>query len=141
MTIQLATFTLDGELYGVPVDRVQEVLQDQRATRVPLAPGAVSGLMNLRGEVVLVLDLRRRLSLAPRAADHTPTSMVVRIDGEVISLLVDRIGDVVHVDPAIFEPPPETLSGVARTLIEGAYKLDDRLLLALDVDRAVTAAA
>ncbi|SHG27821.1 purine-binding chemotaxis protein CheW [Jatrophihabitans endophyticus] len=141
MTHQLATFTLCNDLYGVPVDRVQEVLQDQRSTGVPLAPGAVSGLMNLRGEVVLVLDLRRRLALADRTAEETPTSVVIRIDGEVISLLVDRIGDVVDVDPAIFESPPETLGGVARELIEGAYKLDDRLLLALDVDRAVTVAA
>ena len=141
MRVQLATFTLSDTLYGVPVERVQEVLQDQRSTRVPLAPGAVTGLMNLRGEVVLVLDLRRRLGLPLRQADDTPTSIVIRLDGEVVSVLVDRIGDVVDVDPAIFEAPPETLTGVARDLIEGAYKLDDRLLLALDVDRAVTIAA
>jgi len=141
MSEQLATFTLCGHLYGVPVARVQEVLQGQLATRVPLAPGAVAGLMNLRGEVVLVLDLRRRLSLPDRDDDTAPMSVVVRVDGEVISLLVDRIGDVVDVDSHIFEPPPETLSGPARELIEGAFKLQDRLLLALDVDRAVTVAA
>ncbi|GAB2462047.1 chemotaxis protein CheW [Jatrophihabitans fulvus] len=141
MNQQLATFTLCDNLYGVPVSRVQEVLQDHRSTGVPLAPGAVSGLMNLRGEVVLVLDLRRRLALAERGEDETPTNVVVRIDGEVISLLVDRIGDVVDVDTSIFEAPPDTVDGIARDLIEGAYKLDDRLLLALDVDRAVTVAA
>jgi purine-binding chemotaxis protein CheW len=138
---QLATFTLCDASYSVPVARVQEVLRDQRCTNVPLAPGAVTGLMNLRGEVVLVLDLRRRLNLPDREPDAEPTSVVVRVDGEVISLLVDHIGDVVDVDPQIFEPPPETLGGPVRELIEGAYKLQDRLLLALDVDRAVTVAA
>jgi purine-binding chemotaxis protein CheW len=141
MSEQLATFSLLDAHYGVPVSRVQEVMQGQLATRVPLGSDAVSGLMNLRGEVVLVLDLRARLALPPRAEDAVPMSIVVHVDGEVISLLVDRIGDVVEVVPDLFETAPETLQGPARELILGAYKLPDRLLLALDVDRAVTLSA
>lgn len=141
MSEQLATFTLAGHLYGLPVSRVQEVLQSQRTTGVPLAPSAVRGLINLRGEVVPVIDLRTRLSLADRDTRVPAMSVVVRVDDEVISLLVDRIGDVVDVDDEMFEVPPETLSGPTRELIRGAYKLHDRLLLALDVDRAVTVAA
>lgn len=141
MTEQLASFTLDGHTYGIPVARVQEVLKGQGATPVPLAPAAVSGLMNLRGEVVLVIDLRTSLGLARRAADEAPMSVVVHAEGEVISLLVDRIGDVVDVDTDMFEAPPDTLNRPMRDLIRGAYKLQDRLLLALDVDRAISIAA
>jgi purine-binding chemotaxis protein CheW len=141
MSEQLATFTLADHLYGLLVSEVQEVLQTQHVTPVPLAPGAVHGLMNLRGEVVLVIDLRTRLSLPERAGSEPPMNVVVRVDGEVISLLVDKIGDVVDVDEQIFEVPPETLSGPPRELIRGAYKLQGRLLLALDLDRAVTVAA
>jgi purine-binding chemotaxis protein CheW len=93
--------------------------------------------MNLRGQVVTSVDLRSRLSLPPRGADAEPMNVVVRVDGEVVSLLVDAIGDVVTVAQDVFETPPSTLSSRERELITGAYKLQDRLLLALDIDRAV----
>ena len=133
---QLATFTLDGDLYGVDVLRVQEALRWQGRTRVPLAPAGASGLVNLRGQVVLTLDLRVRLGLAPLADDAEPMMVVVQVDGEPVSLLVDEIGDVVDVEDSQFETPPETLDPALRDLIRGAYKLGDGLLLALDVDRA-----
>jgi purine-binding chemotaxis protein CheW len=134
---QLATFTLAEHLFGVEVSRVQEVLRYQPSTKVHLAPNAIGGLMNLRGQVVTSVDLRRRLSLAPRAEDAEPMNVVVRVDGEVVSLLVDAIGDVVSVSQDVFETPPSTLSARERELITGAYKLQDHLLLALDIDRAV----
>ena len=134
---QLATFRLDGDLYGVEVEHVQEVLRSQGLTRVPLAPSAVAGLINLRGQVVTTLDLRRRLGLSPRSDDEaeaTPsTSVVVRWQNEVWSLVVDRIGDVIEVAEDLFEPPPDTLHGGVRELITGAYKLDGQLLLMLDM--------
>jgi purine-binding chemotaxis protein CheW len=138
MTEQLATFVICGRSYGVPVSRVQEVLRAQPCTPVPLAPGPVAGLMNLRGEVVPVIDLRTRLALPARAPDEATMNVVVRADGEVISLLVDRIGDVVDVEEDAFEAPPDTVGAPARELIAGAYTLPDRLLIALDVDRAVS---
>ncbi|RZS91385.1 purine-binding chemotaxis protein CheW [Motilibacter rhizosphaerae] len=134
---QLATFTLADHLFGVEVSRVQEVLRYQPSTKVYLAPEAIGGLMNLRGQVVTSVDLRRRLSLQPRTQDAEPMNVVVRVDGEVVSLLVDQIGDVVDVADDVFETPPSTLSAAERELITGAYKLQDRLLLALDIDKAV----
>jgi purine-binding chemotaxis protein CheW len=136
---QLATFRLDGDLYGVEVQHVQEVLRSQQLTRVPLAPSAVAGLINLRGQVVTAIELRERLGRPARPEGTDAVVIVVRLDGEAVSLLVDSIADVVDVDAADFEAPPDTLEGQARDLIRGAYKLDGQLLLALDVHRAVGA--
>ena len=133
----LCTFHL-GELFcAIEVDRAQEVRPAQEMTRVPLAPPAVRGLINLRGQIVAAIDLRRRLGLGERADARPSPNVVVRSGREVMSLLVDEVGDVLEVDEAAFEPPPETLQGPARALIRGAYKLDDRLLLLLDIDRAL----
>ena len=137
---QLSTFEVDGQHFGVDVASVQEVIRFQQMTRVPLAPTAVGGLINLRGQVVTAIDLRERLGLPPRPEGQLPMNVVVRVDEEAVSLLVDAIGDVVDVTTDQFEPPPETLTGPRRDLIHGAYKLPDRLLLALDVYRAVDVA-
>ncbi|HYC23705.1 MAG TPA: chemotaxis protein CheW [Candidatus Bathyarchaeia archaeon] len=136
-SVQLSTFLLDGLFFGVEVMRVQEVIRFQEMTRVPLAPRVVSGLINLRGQIVVAIDLRRRLELAERSAEALPSNVVVRTGDGVVSLLVDAIGDVVEVDAGAFERPPDTLAGVARELVRGAYKLPDRLLLVLDTERAV----
>lgn len=136
-TRQLTTFWLADHLYGVEVGHVQEVLRAQDLTRVPRAHPAVAGLLNLRGQVVTAVQLRERLGLPPRAPGEKAILVVVRLDGEVVSLLVDAIGDVVDVAEDTFEMPPETLDGAVRDLIRGAYKLDGHLLLALDVARAV----
>jgi purine-binding chemotaxis protein CheW len=132
---QFCTFLVDGEMFGTPVARVQEVIQQQEMTPVPLAPDVVAGMMNLRGQIVCAIDLRRRLQLPDRAADQTPMSVVVRTNQGTVSLLVDEIGDVIEVTDEARERAPETLQGVAREVIEGVYKLPDRLLLALDVNR------
>jgi purine-binding chemotaxis protein CheW len=135
---QFATFYLDRLLFGVEVSTVQEVIRYQEMTRVPLAPSVVTGLINLRGQIVTAFDLRGRLELAQRAPDRLPMNVVVRAADEAVSLLVDEIGDVLEVDDQSFESPPETLKGVARELIRGAYKLKDRLLLVLDTEKAVS---
>lgn len=136
-TRQLATFTVDTLLFGVEVHTVQEVIRYQDMTAVPLAAHGAAGLINLRGEVVTAIDLRTRLGLPPRPADQLPMNVVVRVDDEPVSLLVDAIGDVAHVGADQFEEPPETMTGPGRALVLGAYKLDNQLLLALDVKRAV----
>jgi len=139
MAKQLATFIVDGTRYGIDVLRVQEVLRAHARTAVPLAPIGVTGLVNLRGQVVMTIDLRSRLELPPLAADAEPMMVVVEVDGEAISLLVDEIGDVFDVDDSQFETPPDTLPAALREVILGAYKLDQGLLLALDVDNATAA--
>jgi purine-binding chemotaxis protein CheW len=97
---QLVTFRLGGALYGVDVTQVQEVLHQQQRTRVPLAPRTVAGLVNLRGQVVLAVDLRARLALPDRAEGDDPMMVVVRVGGETVSLLVDHVGEVVTVGSA-----------------------------------------
>jgi purine-binding chemotaxis protein CheW len=139
-THHLCTFSVDGQLYGVDVMDVQEVIRRHEITRVPLAPRIVRGLINLRGQIVTAVDLRRRLELPERPADDLARNVVLRTADGVVSLLVDDVGDVVDVDAASFEPPPVTLRGVAGDVIRGAYKLKDRLLLVLDTER-VTACA
>lgn len=134
---QYCTFYVDGHYFGLDVLNVQEIIRYQEMTRVPLAPPVVSGLINLRGQIVTAIDLRRRLQLADRQADQRPVNVVLQTNDGAISLLVDEIGDVLHVDEKLFEPPPDTLKGVARNLIRGAYKLDDRLMLLLEIDKAL----
>jgi purine-binding chemotaxis protein CheW len=139
VSTRLVTFTLDDRTYGVDVDGVQEVLRGLPRTRIPLAPRALAGLINLRGQVLTAIDLRDQLGLPARAADAEPMLVVIRVDGEPVALLVDTIGAVVDVENDQFEAPPDTLTGPSRSLILGAYKLAGQLLLALDVDRAVAA--
>src|SRR6185295_1517091 len=118
---QLCAFRLDGHSFGIDVLRVQEVIRYQEMTRVPLAPPVVRGLINLRGQIVTALDLRRRLELPDRPADQLPVNVVIQTDDGAVSLLVDEIGDVLEVSEEAFERPPETLQGTARELIRGAY--------------------
>ena len=133
---QFATFEVAGQLFGVEVHTVQEVLSYSEYTPVPLAPPAIGGLFNLRGQVIAAVDLRVQLGLPPRDLDGPAMNVIVRTEDESVSLLVDRIGEVVDLHEDAFEPPPDTLYGPTRELINGAFKLDGRLMLALDTARA-----
>lgn len=128
------TFFVDGLYLGVEVHRVQEVLRAQPTTRAPLADAVVRGLMNLRGQIVTALDLRRRLGLAPALEERESMNVILRTSDGPVSLLVDQIGDVLQLDEQTFELPPETLQGASRELIRGAHKLTQQLLLVLDID-------
>jgi purine-binding chemotaxis protein CheW len=134
---QYATFEVDDQLFGLDVAIVQEVLSFGEYTPVPLAPKAIGGLFNLRGQVIAAVDLRVQLGLPPRDIEGPAMNVIVRTEEESVSLLVDRIGEVVELDDDSFEPPPDTLHGPSRELINGAFKLDGRLMLALDPARAV----
>ena len=134
---QFCTFYVDGIFFGVEVLRVQEVIRFQEMTRVPLASNVVSGLINLRGQIVTAIDLRRRLALTERPIGQLPMNVVVRTDDGVVSLLVDEIGDVLETDESTYERPPETLTGIARQLVRGVYKLKGQLLLVLDAEQTV----
>jgi purine-binding chemotaxis protein CheW len=134
---QYCTFFVEDHYFGLDVLRVQEIIRYQEMTRVPLAPPVVRGLINLRGQIVTAIDLRRRLGLSDRPEGQLPVNVIVQTDDGAVSLLVDEIGDVLDVEEKLFEPPPQTLQGTARELIRGAYKLNDRLMLLLDVDKAL----
>jgi purine-binding chemotaxis protein CheW len=132
---QYATFFVANLFFGVDVMRVQEVLRFQPMTRVPKAPAVIGGLINLRGQIVMAIDMRRRLGLPPRSGGQDPMNIVVRAGDGAVSLLVDEIGDVLDVDATTWERPPENLDRVTREIIGGVYKRKGRLLLALDAER------
>ena len=133
---QFCTFFLEGSLFGVPVPQVQEVIRFHEMTRVPLAPDVVEGMINLRGQIVIAIDLRRRLSLHAREERELPVNVVIRSADGAVSLMVDEIGDVVEVEDSTFEAPPETLRGAVRTMILGVHKLEGRLMHVLDTEKA-----
>ena len=134
---QYATFAVGENFLGIEVLDVQEVLCGQRLTRVPLAPEVVAGLINLRGQIVPALEIRQLLHLAPRDRSLDPLSVVVRAEHGAVSLQVDEIGDVIELDGAALEPPPHSVDPGLRALLKGVQKMEGRLLLVLDTNRAV----
>ena len=119
------------------MEQVQEVTHGGNITRLPLAPSRVCGLLNLRGLIVAVIDLRQCLGLSERPAGDVPVHVILQTDDGCVSLLVDRVGDVLEVDERDFEWPPNTMRGRTRELIRGAYKVNRGLLLALDTAKIV----
>jgi purine-binding chemotaxis protein CheW len=132
---QFSTFFVADLFFGVDVLRVQEVLRFQAMTPVPQAPEVIEGLINLRGQIVTAIDMRRRLQLPARPSGQAPMNIVVRTSDGAVSLLVDEIGDVMHVEASTYERPPANLAPAAKEIIRGVYKLKDRLLLVLDEER------
>lgn len=133
---QYCTFMVGDLFFGVAVTEVQEVLRHQPMTPVPRASEAVTGLINLRGQIVTAVDLRVRLGLPARDADVLPMNVIVRSRGEVVSLLVDDIGDVIDtagIDP---EPAPSNMPLRVQDVVSGVRPLPDSILLVLDADRA-----
>lgn len=139
MPTQYVTFRINDAHYGVEVMRVSETLGHHARTPVPLAPAGIAGLVNLRGQVVMTVDLRPRLGLEPLAPSTESMMIVVEVEDGSISLLVDEVGEVLTLDDDQFETPPDTLPADVRDLITGAFKLDTGLLLTLDVDAALAA--
>jgi purine-binding chemotaxis protein CheW len=135
-TQQFCTFYLDKLMFGVELEKVQEVIRYLEITEIPLAPRVVSGLMNLRGQIVTGLDLRRRLDLPDRPEEAHPMNVVIRSADGAVSLLVDEIGDVVEVTEESFERPPETLHGKVREVILGVHKLERHLMHVLNTEKA-----
>ncbi|MFK8080155.1 MAG: chemotaxis protein CheW [Granulosicoccus sp.] len=139
MLQKYCTFYLENYYFGIEVEQVQEIIRFQEITPVALAPEVVKGLINLRGQIVTAVDLRRLLELPDRADDEDPMNIVVRTPVGAFSLLADRIGDVLELTDGSFESPPDNLSGMARELIQRAYKLEGTLLLTMAIDKLVSA--
>jgi purine-binding chemotaxis protein CheW len=133
---QFCTFYLNHLLFGVESQKIQEVVTYRELRPIPLAPPVVSGLMNLRGQVVVALELRRQLELPERPADMTPICLVVHSAGGTVCLLADEVGNVVDVEDETFEPSPQTLSARLRSVILGVHKLEGQLMHVLDTDQA-----
>jgi purine-binding chemotaxis protein CheW len=133
---QFCTFYLDHLLFGIESQKIQEVVTYRELRPVPLAPPVVSGLMNLRGQVVVALELRRQLELPERPANMIPVCLVVHSKVGTVCLVADEVGNVVEVEDETFEPSPQTLSARLRTVILGVHKLEGQLLHVLDTDFA-----
>lgn len=134
MEKQYCTFFVDGLLFGVEVLNVQEIMSEYNVEAVPLSPATIAGLVNHRGQIVTAIDMRRRLDLSPTDSKLS-RMLVVRCQDETFGLLVDKIGDVLSVNSRDYESAPENVHEGAKTLVEGAYKLPDCLLLPLQLDR------
>ncbi len=134
---QFCTFYLDSHCFGIDVLDVQEVFRYQEMTQVPLAPHVVSGLINLRGQIITAINLRLCLGIEPHPEGKLPMNVVVRVMDEVVSLLVDDIGDVIEVKDEIYESAPDILPDNLREIIKGVYKLPGRLMLILDTRKVV----
>jgi purine-binding chemotaxis protein CheW len=137
---QLVVFQLSAEFYGVEIARVHEIIRLQTVTRVPRAPAFVEGVINLRGKVIPVVDLRRRFGLP--TADHTRASriVVVEIGDQVVGVVVDGVSEVLRVNGATVEPPSPVVAGIDSEYIHGIAKLADRLVILLDLDRVLAQA-
>ena len=129
------TMTVAEQLFGIPVLTVQDVLGAQKVTRIPLAPREVAGALNLRGRIVTAIDMRLRLGLEPRPAEDPGMSVVVEHGGELYSLVLDSVGEVLTVPADRFERNPPTLDARWREVSSGVYRLDDQLLVVLEVER------
>ena len=129
------TMMISDQLFGIPVLQVQDVLGNQRITRIPLAPPEVAGSLNLRGRIVTAIDVRLRLGLPARPKEKPGMSIVVDLRGELYSLMVDGVGEVLSLSSDDFERNPSTLDVRWRELSTGIYRLNWTLLVVLDVSR------
>ncbi|MDZ8029297.1 MAG: chemotaxis protein CheW [Nostoc sp. DedQUE11] len=140
---KICTFFLKGVYFGIDVQDVQEVIRPQAITPVPLAAPDICGLINLRGQIITVIDLQRRLEISQSETQLTTKlvdvaqgfNIIVCSGDEIVSLLVDDVGDVLELPQNTFQPPPATLKGKMRQMLAGAYPLSDGFLLVLDTEK------
>jgi len=134
---QLVTMMVDEQLFGIPILRVQDIVEPQQITPVPRAPSAIAGVLNLRGRIVTVIDLRECLGAPPASEDRRLMSVTVEHKGDLFTLLVDSIGDVRSVPRNAFDKPPVTLDQRMRRLCSGVFRLEGHLLAVLDVEKVL----
>ena len=132
---EFVTITIAGQLFGIPTIQVQDAHDTPKVTPVPLAPREVAGVLNLRGKIVTVINLRERLNLAPVGSDETTMSIVVEHGGDLYSLVIDDVGDVLSLPDDQFEKCPATMDPLWREIAVGVYRLDGRLMIMTEVDR------
>jgi purine-binding chemotaxis protein CheW len=137
--IQLVSFKIEDEEFGVDILKVQEINRMLAVTRVPNAPEYVDGVINLRGKVIPIIDLRRRFGMARREHDKNTRIVVVELNGKVVGFVVDSVSEVLRIPKNVTEPPPPIVAGVEAEYITAVGKLEDRLLILLDLERVLSA--
>jgi purine-binding chemotaxis protein CheW len=136
--LQLVSFTIENEEFGVDILKVQEINRMFQITKVPNSPEFVDGVINLRGRVIPVLDLRTKLSLPRKAHDKDTRIIVVELDGRTIGFIVDKVKEVLRIPNSIIEPPPDMVAGLNAEYITAVGKLEDRLLILLDLEKIIS---
>ena len=134
---EYVTAMIGGQLFGLPIVRVQDVFMPERLTRVPLAPPEIAGVLNLRGRIVTLIDLRRRFGLGQREDGDLPLAIGVESRTESYGLLIDSVGEVLKLDDAAREPNPVNLDQRLAGVSAGIHRLDGQLLIVVDVDRVL----
>jgi purine-binding chemotaxis protein CheW len=134
---EYVTAMIGGQLFGLPIERVLDVFTPERLTRVPLASPEVAGVLNLRGRIVTAIDMRRRLDLPTRGAGDPFMAIGIEQDGESYGLLVDQVGEVVKLPDSKLDPVPANLDPAWTHLAAGVHRVDNRLMVVLDVDRSL----
>ncbi|MCX6834876.1 MAG: chemotaxis protein CheW [candidate division Zixibacteria bacterium] len=137
--LQLVSFNIGTEEFGVDILKVQEINRMVEITRVPQAPHYVEGVINLRGKVIPIVDLRKRFGLELKEHDKNTRIVVVDIGGNIMGMIVDSVSEVLRLPANTIEPPPEIVTGVNSEYIRGVAKLEDRLLIFLDLSRVIDA--
>ena len=136
---QLVSFEIADEEFGIDILKVQEIIRVLDVTRMPNAPAFIEGVINLRGKIVPVIDLRRRFNRQPKENDGNTRIIVVELSGKTVGFLVDRVQEVIRGETTIIESPPDLVTNVQTRYITGVAKLNDRLLLLLDLDQILKA--
>lgn len=135
--LQLVTFGIGEEEFGIDILKVQEIIRTMAITKVPNSPPYVEGVINLRGKVIPVIDLRGRFSMEYRTHDSHTRIIVLQIHGMIVGFVVDEVSEVLRIQSNTVEPPPPVVSGIESEYIKGVGKLDDRLLILLDLDKLI----
>lgn len=135
--LQLVSFNIGSEEFGVDILKVQEINRMVEITRVPQAPHYVEGVINLRGKVIPIIDLRKRFSLEVKEYDKNTRIVVVDINGSIMGMVVDSVSEVLRLPSNTIEPPPEIVAGINSEYIKGVAKLEDRLLIFLDLSKVI----
>lgn len=138
--LQLVTFSIDDEEFGVDILKVQEIIRTMEITKVPRAQNFVEGVINLRGKVIPIIDLRRRFGLTSRPHDKHTRIIVIEINNMIVGFVVDSVSEVLRIPASTVEPPPPVVAGVDSEYINGVGKLHDRLLILLDLDKLLSGA-
>jgi len=135
--LQLVSFKIGSEEFGIDISKVQEINRMIEVTRVPKAPDYVEGVINLRGMVIPIIDLRKRFKLEVKEYDKNTRIVVVDITGNIIGMVVDSVSGVLRLPPNSIEPLPEIVTGINSEYIKGVAKMEDRLLISLDMSRVI----
>ncbi len=136
--LQLVTFSIGEEEFGVDILKVQEIIRTMEITKVPRAQDFVEGVINLRGKVIPIIDLRRRFGFSSKEHDKHTRIIVIEINNMIVGFVVDSVSEVLRIPTATVEPPPPVVAGVESEYISGVGKLEDRLLILLDLDKLLS---